>query len=131
MNDKVTYLQMIQSIISRMASNSFLLKGWTVTLVSALFALAAKDSNHIYFVLAYFPTIMLWVLDGYFLSQERLFRSLYNHARISTDAVEFSLDTRDFKNKWNGWASSFLSRTLIIFYGPIIIAILILTLGFK
>jgi len=32
---------MIQAVINRMASNSFLLKGWTVMLVSALFALAA------------------------------------------------------------------------------------------
>jgi len=37
-----------------MANNSFLLKGWSVTLVAALFALAAKDSDKKYIVVAYF-----------------------------------------------------------------------------
>ena len=43
MDKKIKHLEMIQGVINRMASNSFLLKGWTVVLVSALFALAAND----------------------------------------------------------------------------------------
>ena len=34
MENKIKYLEMIQSVINRMANNSFCLKGWTVTLVS-------------------------------------------------------------------------------------------------
>ena len=43
--DKVEHLKLIQGVIDRMARNSFHLKGWSVALVSALFALAAADTN--------------------------------------------------------------------------------------
>ena len=69
MENKRKHLELIQGIINRMAGNSFLLKGWSVTLVSAVFALSAKDANHAYFSIAYFPVIMFWILDGYFLSK--------------------------------------------------------------
>src|SRR5947209_16014228 len=57
MESKLQHLAFIQSVIDRMSKNSFLLKGWGVTLVSALFALAAKDANKQYILLAYFPII--------------------------------------------------------------------------
>ena len=37
--NKIQHLQMILGIINRMASNSFALKGWTVTLVVGVYAL--------------------------------------------------------------------------------------------
>jgi hypothetical protein len=43
---RIKHLEFIQATIVRLASNSFLLKGWTVTLVAALFALAAKETQH-------------------------------------------------------------------------------------
>lgn len=42
---KLKHLEFIQDMISRMAKNSFALKGWAVTLVAALFALAAKETK--------------------------------------------------------------------------------------
>jgi hypothetical protein len=36
---KEKHLELIQAVISRMAGNSFLLKGWSVTLAAALLAL--------------------------------------------------------------------------------------------
>lgn len=75
------HLELIQGIISRMAQNSFQLKGWTVTLIAALFALAARDADDKYIILAYFPAIVFWILDSYYLSQERYFRYLYDEVR--------------------------------------------------
>ena len=93
MENKLKHLEFIQQAINRMASNLFLLKGWTVTLIAAMFALAAKESRDLYFLLAYFPTVMFWLLDGYFLSQERRFRSLYDHVRkLEESAIDFSMD---------------------------------------
>ena len=54
---------MIQGIINRMASNSFALKGWAVTLVAGIFALASKDTDKIYFLIAYVPIVVFWFLD--------------------------------------------------------------------
>ena len=61
-SDKHKHLDYIQAAVSRMASNLFLLKGWSVTLIAALFALAAKDSNQAYAAMAYFPLIVFWML---------------------------------------------------------------------
>lgn len=117
-SNKHKHLEFIQAAINRMAGNLFLLKGWTVTLIAALFALAAKDSNKSYVLIAYFPLFIFWTLDGYFLSQERRFRALYDHVRqLDEDKIDFSMDTRPFHNDLrNTWMGSFSSRTLVIYY---------------
>lgn len=114
-----------------MASNLFLLKGWTITLIAALFALSAKDANKAYVLVAYFPALVFWVLDGYFLSQERKFRSLYDYVRRQDEAdIDFSMDTsafsQDFRNTWWG---GICSKTLAIYYGSMI-AIMFLIMFF-
>ena len=73
MESKTKHLEMIQGVINRLSTNSFLLKGWSVVLVSALFALSAGDSNPAFIFLAYIPTLVFWGLDGYFLWEERKF----------------------------------------------------------
>ena len=118
MENKKKHLEFIQAVINRMAGNSFLLKGWAITLVAALFALSAKDTNRAYILIAYFPIIIFWILDGYFISQERLFRSLYDHVRkLAEKDIDFSMDTSAFQSKTrNGWVCSLLSVTLLCFY---------------
>jgi len=123
MEKKLKHLEFIQQAINRMASNLFLLKGWTVTLIAAMFALAAKESRDLYFLLAYFPTPMFWLLDGYFLSQERRFRSLYDHVtKLDESAIDFCMDTQRFKATppRNKWSHALLSSTLLIYYGVLI-----------
>lgn len=101
-----------------MAGNLFLLKGWSITLIAALFALAAKDANKSYILIAYFPLFIFWTLDGYFLSQERKFRALYDYVRTLNDsAIDFSMDTRPFSGDHrNTWIGAMVSRTLITYY---------------
>src|SRR5687767_11194464 len=104
MEQRLSYLQMIQSVINRFSSNSFLVKGWAITIVTGVFALSAKDANQFYVSLAYFPLLMFWVLDAYFVSQERLYRALYDNARIqSVEKLDFSMDTSPFKEPKNSW----------------------------
>lgn len=61
---KMRHLEMIQSVITRMAGNSFALKGWAITLVAAIFALASKDTDKFYFLVAYIPIVFFgfWML---------------------------------------------------------------------
>ena len=73
---KIKHL-VIQGVINRMASNSFILKGWTVTLVAGLLALAGSKSEASLFRIACVPIMIFWGLDSYYLLQERLYRSLY------------------------------------------------------
>lgn len=123
---KIKHLEFIQGVINRMAGNSFVLKGWCVTLVSALFALASQDSHTEFIVLAFFPAIMFWILDAYFLRQERLFRKKYDEVRGQTETeINFSMNTLPFTNQVDSWIRTAFSWTLFIFYGTIILAIVI------
>ncbi len=129
MENKQKHLEFIQGVINRMAGNSFLLKGWAITLVVALFALSAKDTNQSYIIIAYFPVITFWILDGYFLSQERLFRALYDHVRkLDEKEIDFSIDTNKHnENKRNSWPRSMLSKTLLFFYLSLVGVMLLVT----
>lgn len=124
MDKKLKHLEMIQGVINRMAHNSFLLKSWSVVLVSALFALSAKEKNGYLVPLAYFPALAFWVLDGYFLWQERLFRKLYDQVRVLDDAdVDFSMNISPVLSKVDPWLKVIFSKTLAIFHGAIIATI--------
>lgn len=127
MQNKHKHLEFIQAAINRMASNLFLLKGWTITLIAALFALAAKDSERTYFLIAYLPALMFWALDGYFLSQERRFRALYDKVRgLDESEIDFSMDTRSVEDEFRlSWRGAVLSKTLLVYYGALIVTMLI------
>ncbi len=128
MENKLAHLQMLQSIIARMASNSFSLKGWSVVLVSALFALAAADADPRFVYLAYFPAVAFWLLDGYFLRQERLFRKLYDRVRtMDSSKIDFSMDTSVVVAQVSSWIKVCASNTLRIFHGTVIGAIVLVT----
>jgi hypothetical protein len=115
---KLKQLEFIQQIITRMNVNSFLLRGWSVTLVSALFAFATKDTNIQYILITYISTPLFWILDGYYLSQERKFRDLFEKVSLlENNEINFSMKTSN-SNK-NSWISSIFSKTEIIFYGTL------------
>lgn len=128
MEVKIRHLEMIQGVVNRMANNSFLLKSWSVVLVSALFVLAKQDSETFFILLAFLPVLAFWVLDGYFLWQERLYRKLYDKVRKMNESdIDFSMDTSSLRREVKTWRQTVFSRTLNIFYIPIIVIIVILT----
>lgn len=121
-NNKIEHLEMIQGIINRMASNSFMLKGWAVTLVAGIFALASKDTDKLYFLIAYIPIVVFWGLDSYYLLQERLYRALYNKVRLLNEKdIDFSMKAtkEEFNSEKNRFFSCLLSKTEIWFYLPL------------
>lgn len=124
MESKLKYLEMIQAIISRQANNCFSVKGWCVTLVVALFALATSSDDTRFAIIALFPVCMFWMLDGYFLWQERSFRDLYNSVcKLDPNEIDFLMDTRPLRNNYNTLKKAVLSLTTMIFYGTVLIAI--------
>ncbi len=78
---KLEHLKLIQIVIERMARNSFLLKGWAVTLISALYVFVKEPGNRTYVLIGVLPCILFWYLDAYFLGQERLYRWWYDRVR--------------------------------------------------
>lgn len=58
------HLTMIQGIVNRLSQNSFLLKGWSVVLVSALLAVAASSAEGLLVFVAFLPAAAFWGLDA-------------------------------------------------------------------
>ena len=122
MENKLKHLEMVQSVINRMANNSFMLKGWAVTLVAGIFVLAGKDTDKLYFLVAYIPVIVFWGLDSYYLLQERLYRGLYEKVRLSEESeIDFSLrvTNEEFANEKNKFIFCVVSITELWFYFPL------------
>ena len=127
MEKKIKHLEFIQTIINRMAGNSFLIKGWAITLVAALFALSSKDANKNYIIISFLPVIIFWILDAYFLSRERSFRCMYDQVRnLDENKIDFSLDISQFKDRKNNWFWSMFSHTILFFYTSLIVVMLII-----
>ena len=117
MENKRKHLEFLQLTITRMNMNSFLIKGWTITLVAALFALAAKDANTNYVMITYIVIPSFWILDGYFLSIERRYRDLYNDvAKKDESNIDFEMNHAKFNKGDRTWISGIISSTLLIFY---------------
>ncbi len=117
MTKRIAHLGFIQAIITRMGTNSFLLKGWSVTLVAAMFALAVKDADKSFMLLAYFPVFVFWWLDGFFLYTEKLYRCLYEKVasgEISSD--RFTLDNSIVRDVAPNILCVLFSKTLLTFH---------------
>ena len=124
MEAKMRYLEMVQGVISRMASNSFALKCWAITLVAGIFALAGKDADKMYFLVAYIPIVGFWGLDSYYLMQERLYRSIYDKVRKKEENqidFEMNVSLSEFKVNKNNLKDCLLSKTELWFYFPLTI----------
>jgi hypothetical protein len=118
------HLELIQGVINRMASNSFHLKGWSVVLVSALFALAGANAKVYFVCMAFLPAIAFWVLDGYFLWQERMYRKLYDAVRKGGDEQsDFSMNAYNYEAEVPSWPATCVSKTLLIFHGMVVGAV--------
>lgn len=120
MDNKIRFLEMIQNLITRMATNSFMLKGWAVTLVAGTFALSDTESNYLFFLISYVPIILFWFLDSYYLQLERKYRKLYNNTLEKTyDEIDFKILVLPSKNEDKTcFYQSLLSCTEVGFYLP-------------
>lgn len=114
-------VKVIQDIIKRMASNSFNLKTWTITLIVAtiLFSNGGK-----YSIIAYVPLIAFWYLDSYYLRQERLFRKVHNWIidyRLSNGDKLFYLNPMQFDNEVQSVLRIMFTVSTLPFYFSIFI----------
>ena len=122
----IKHLEMTQAVINRLGSNSFLLKSWSMTVIVTTMVLIARyDMQNPSLVLAVMlPVLGFWILDGYFLRQERLFRQVYDEVRQQDD-TDFKMDVMKHVNKPQcSWLSAMFSVTLVIFYAVEVVFIL-------
>ena len=85
---KIKHIEMIETIIERMAKNSFQLKGWSMTLIALVGAISAQGSDKRFILLAFIPIIGFWILDSFYLQQERKYKLLYKKMLGSKEFVK-------------------------------------------
>lgn len=128
MEAKLKHLEFIQTTINRMANNSFLLKGWAITVVGGLLAFGFKDLDCRYIFVSLFVLFFFWILDGYYLHQEKLFRELYERtAKKKESEIDFLMKTEKCE-KDEDWFDCALSPTLRVFYGGLLAVHIIIIL---
>lgn len=126
MDEKIAHLGFIQGVINRMGSNSFMIKGWCIALVSAFFALYADKANAAFVYLALFPLAIFWGLDTFFLRQEKMYGKLYEKVADGTiKSDSFGMDASIYKKDIGCYIEVAFSKTLLPFYGTMIVMILV------
>lgn len=115
-----THLQIIQSVIQRMASNSASCKAWCIALVSAILVIVATTGKPQYTLIAIIPTVLFLILDTYYLALEKMFRQSYNsfieklHTGEITPADLYIVTPSG--NMLRSFAVSFISFSIWPFY---------------
>lgn len=129
--NKIKHLEFIQATITRMNQNSFQIKGWMITIVSALLALYANSKNVMYIFIAVVPVIVFWMLDAYYLQQERKFRGIYNDvAGISSEdsnivIKDFEMPIQKYQCGKYCYFNVLISKTILPLYGVIVIGLVV------
>lgn len=127
--DRIKHLEFIQAIITRMNSNSFQIKGWMITLTSALLAVYASTSKELFVLICLFPVIIFWFLDSYYITQERKFRGLYNDiaeiTNTQADLKPFEINPSFYTEGDYRFFKAFTSRTLLSLYLPLLLLLII------
>lgn len=120
-NEKILIeeVKLIQDIIKRMASNSFNVKTWAITLIVATLLFKGND-KHIF--IAFIPLFAFWYLDAYYLRQERLFREIHKWItlyRIDNLDKLFDFNPIKFTDKVQSTKKIMWSISILPFYGSI------------
>lgn len=135
MERRIKHLEMIQEIIKRMAGNSFLLRGWSITLTAAIstlfFSTSSTETKPYLIMTALFLIFVFWVLDAYYLSQERAYRKLYDEVRVRSESdIDFSMNAKKYLCSNGSWFSSIFSSVFLVFYGTATVVLLLATSNF-
>ena len=125
--DKRKHLEFIQGVINRMASNSFLFKGWSVTIIAAVSAFATKDDAPELMIIPIVSTLIFWFIDGYYLMLERAFRTLYNEVSSTHySKIDYKMNIK--KISFRSWIQVTFKRPVLwFFYGATLVLLSLLT----
>ena len=129
----IKHLEMIQGIVNRLGHDSFLVKGWSMAILAAgiIFIARSEIQADEIVVALLIPVIGFWILDGYFLWQERLFRKVYDEIR-KQEITDFAMNIMKHADKPKcNWMASMFSISLNIFYGIEILFVLVVFLILK
>ena len=116
----VEELNSIQTQIQRMAGNSFIVKGWYTTFMSAFIVYIFTKNDFSLIFLGVILTLGCFIYDCYFLYLENRYREKYSWVinNIDNDNFLFNLDPyeEEMLNKPVLWKDILLSKSILVFY---------------
>ena len=117
-----------------MAQNSFMIKGWFVSIYAVILALLSEKVNMFLLCISLIAVnVIFWYLDSFFLRTEKLYRKIYDwvlveRARNNKDLM-YQLNPAKYKGKFEKIDSTWKvmwSKTLRWFYViPLMIVIIV------
>lgn len=116
---KLEHLKLIEAVIERMAANSLRMKEWFVTIASAIVGFSVNSANANLALVAIGPLLVFWILDAFYLLQERKYRELYKLA-LQGRLVLYSLNVRIEEINKSFWGAILKSWSTTAFYGAIL-----------
>lgn len=131
------HLEFLQNNIARMNQCSFQMKGWAITIASALIAVFVstisdeRPGSKIYLMAAIAATVLFWCLDSLYLSKERRFIGMYNDLiGVGNGADQPAIQIKEYEipvKKYGGWRYSIfwamVSPSEFLLYGAIIVGL--------
>lgn len=112
---------MIQSVITRLSTQSTAVKTWCVTVTAALLGFGAKADTIVVVFIAFYVIVAFAVLDAYYLCLERAYRALYRDAVGQTTASWILTIER---TRMADVVSAIRSPSIVLIYGSSVLAIL-------
>lgn len=123
-DDKRSHLEFIQGVINRLSSNTFLFKGWSITIIGAVFTAMIATNNNDFLWLILGIVLMFWAIDAYYLMLERGYRKLYKQvAETSSEKIDYGMNIGQFI-KFSAWLEALRRPVLLLFYGVILMIII-------
>lgn len=124
-------IDLIQNCIQRMSNNSFLIKGWLITIIAGVVTLSHENMNVSIFLILVFATIIFWGLDAFFLRTEKKYRKMYTwmleQRKLDSRELQYDLEPKRFDNQVESVLKLMFSPTLAGFYLCVLIAVIFVT----
>jgi hypothetical protein len=126
-------VEIVQDIITRMGTNSFLVKGWAITLIVASLLITGSSYHH---YVALLPWFLFWVYDAYFLRMEKLYRKLSDWLadnRLKSEEFLLNMNKSNLESRFGKKTPCLqqvmFSKTLVAFYGLLLVMIVFSVFG--
>jgi uncharacterized protein (DUF486 family) len=120
---RVKHLEMLQTIVGRMAAYGATLKNYCLTVTTAACGFGVTLQRPLVALVALLPIIIFASLDAQYLRVERRFRSLFEQFRqeawSTMPTFEISLKTAPKIRYWN----VVVSWSIINFYAPLLVGV--------
>jgi hypothetical protein len=126
---RAKHLEMLQSLIARMAGYGASFKSYCITVTTAVIGFAFTLHRPAVAALAFLPVIAFGVADAQYLRVERRFRAVFNLIRNESWDAMPSFDINLASAPAQSFLSAVTSWSIVWFYAPLAVGVLLAVLG--